>query len=276
MKFKQWLKQAETKLKAAGIGSSRLDALILLEDELGKDRSWLLAHPETTLQGQSLQTLDRRIERRLKHEPLAYIRGFSEFYGRKFIVNKEVLEPRPESETMVELLLDLAKSQKLKAKSLTIVDVGTGSGALAITAKLEIPQAEVIATDIDPKCLSVAKRNARAHSAKIKFRQGDLLQPLLAFSFQLSAILANLPYVPRNLRTNQAAAMEPRLAIDGGQDGLEVYRRFFEQLTKLEHKPKFILTESLPPQHKKMAEIAKAVGYKLDQTNDFIQVFAMV
>lgn len=284
MILKDWLKQAETRLKSADIGTARLDVLILLEDETGKDRSWLLAHAESPLQGRALQRLDRKLKRRQKHEPLAYIRGFSEFYGRRFKVNKNVLEPRPESETMVDLLKNLLyhnfhipedgpPEAPEALKEVLIADVGTGSGALAITAKLEIPEAKVIATDIDPKCLSVARQNAKAQNVKIKFLQGDLLNALPPTPYSLHTILANLPYVPRNLRINQAAAMEPRLAIDGGSDGLDVYRRLFEQLSKVGIKSKYVFTESLPPQHKKLADIAQKVSYRLRQTKDFIQVF---
>src|SRR3990167_5993439 len=107
MKIEGWLKDATEKLRTIGIGSARLDSLILLEDELGRDRAWILAHPETILQGSTLKKLNKKLARRAKHEPLAYIRGFSEFYGRKFKVNKRVLEPRPESETIIDLLKNL-------------------------------------------------------------------------------------------------------------------------------------------------------------------------
>src|SRR3989344_8596930 len=103
----QWLKQATNTLKATDIGSARLDALILLEDELNRDRAWILAHPEHEILAGSLKKLNKKLARRTTHEPLAYIRGFSEVYGRKFKVNKRVLEPRPESETMIELLKQL-------------------------------------------------------------------------------------------------------------------------------------------------------------------------
>jgi len=153
------------------------------------------------------------------------------------------------------------------------VDVGTGSGALAITAKLEIPGAEVIATDIDPNCLKVAHQNAKTLGTKIKFLEGNLLEPLTAKGYELTAILANLPYVPDRWKINEAAAMEPRIAIFGGQDGLDIYRRLFEQIKKLPWRPKYVFTESLPPQHKELAKIAKSASFKLAKTQDFIQVF---
>jgi len=287
MKSSEWLSQATLKLKQSGIGTARLDALVLLEEAASLDRAHLLAHPETTLQGQTLQRLNGWVERRIGHEPLAYIRGKTEFYGRKFIINKDVLEPRPESETMIELLKSTySKSQNyhlLEDGPLTdqqmvnlILDVGTGSGALAVTAKLEIPELEVMATDIDPQCLVVARQNAKKHKANIKFLQGNLLEKLTADSLQLTAILANLPYVPDTYTINQAAAMEPRLAIYGGSDGLDLYRQLFNQLNRGKHRVQYIFTESLPMQHKQLTNIANDAGYKVQETDDFIQLFKRV
>ncbi len=275
------MSQAQRQLKRVGINSARLDCLILLEDELGKDRSWLLAHPETRLQGPSLKRLDKKLKRRMEHELMAYIRGFSEFYERKFFANKDVLEPRPESETMIELLLDLVDSrQKTVDSRILFVDVGTGSGALAITAKLEFPEAEVIAIDIDLKCLVVAHRNAKLHNVKIKFLQGNLLEPALPFILHspFSILLCNLPYVPDKFQINEAAAREPKTAIFGGPDGLDVYRRLFHQLQPFKGTTlrgvKYVLTESLPTQHQKLAQIARKSGYRVVATEDFIQCFA--
>src|SRR5688572_26953494 len=117
MLIADFLQKAETKLKTAGIGSAQLDCVILLEDELHKDRAWLLAHPEHEVAHTHLKKLEKQVIRRAAHEPLAYIRGFTEFYGRKFKVNKRVLEPRPESEAMIELLKQLTKHGKWKVES---------------------------------------------------------------------------------------------------------------------------------------------------------------
>jgi release factor glutamine methyltransferase len=261
-----FLRTSEEKLKVDNIGSARLDCLILLEDELGKDRAWILANQGDEIDKQTIKRLDQKIKLRAEHWPLAYIRGFSEFYGRKFVVNKDVLEPRPETEVMIEMLLELPDIK-------SIADIGTGSGALAITAKIEIPEAEVVGVDIDPNCLSVAKKNAKTIGAKVKFFEGDLLEPLIANNSMPTAVLANLPYVPANFYMNEAAKLEPKIATYGGPDGLDLYRRFFEQVQSLEQRPKYILTESLPPQHAKLAEVATASGYRLALTRDLIQLF---
>lgn len=272
--IKQWLEGATARLAEAGIGTARLDCLILLEDILGKDRALLLANPEYPISPKFVNHLELQISRRINHEPLAYIRGFTEFYGRRFMLNKDVLEPRPESEDMIELLKDLVKSQKLKVQSkLRIADVGTGSGALAITAALEIPAAALLATDIDPKCLKVAKANAKEHKTMIDFYHGDLLSPVPSLQSP-TFVLANLPYVPNSYTINQAAAMEPKIAIFGGPDGLDIYRRLFSVFSA--PLPLFILTESLPPQHQKLVSIASKAGYRLVKTEGFVQVFAPV
>lgn len=271
-----WLKLATKKLDNAGIGTARLDCLVLLEDATGKDRAWLLAHPEHTVQATTLYRLNRQVKRRVQHEPLAYIRGKTEFYGREFLINHDVLEPRPESETMIELLKQLIENQTPKAKSqFTVVDVGTGSGALGITAALEVPNSKVIATDIDSKCLKVARQNARKHRVDVEFYKGDLLQPIpnSSFSIHNSVILANLPYVPDHYHINEAAGMEPRIAIFGGMDGLDIYRKLFAQVTQYPSPPLFILTESLLFQHKSLVKIARDCGFVEVQDEDFIQVF---
>lgn len=265
MKVEEWLKQAANTLKTANIGSARLDVLILLEDEIDRDRAWILAHQEQPILTVSLKKLNKKIVRRATHEPLAYIRGFTEFYGRRFKVNKRVLEPRPESETMIDLLKELRLP-----KTSWIADIGTGSGALGITAALELHNHNIDLYDIDAAALAVARHNCALHELHLHCYKRDLLnRPVRSYD----VLLANLPYVPNKWQINQAAAMEPRLAIFGGQDGLDVYRRLFEQLTKLNWQPQYIFTESLPPQHPKLTEIAKEASFKLRQAQDFIQLF---
>lgn len=262
-----WLKAATKQLEEAGIGTARLDCLILLEDITGKDRTHLLAYPETLLPSEQQDQLAELLTRRANHEPLAYIREKTEFYGREFTVNKFVLEPRPESETMIDLL----KQLPLPSRTI-IVDVGTGSGALAITAKLEAASANVFAVDIDPHCLEVARANATKHEADVTFLKSNLLASL---DVTPDVILANLPYVPDSYHINEAAMEEPRLAIFGGEDGLELYREMFDQIDRLATKPHSILTESLPFQHDELRKIAAHHGYSLTQEDDFIQLFSL-
>lgn len=321
------LQNAVNRLAEAGIPTARLDVLVLLEDCLGKDRAWILAHPEIELSAEQISVLNEQISRRALHVPLAYIRGKTEFYGREFLVNDYVLEPRPESETMIVLLKTLMLEDGPLAEDgrVTIVDVGTGSGALAITAKLELPDARVLAVDIDPNCLAITCKNAKRLGADIEIVKSDLLKKLALKSRHSPAstitpvpcplssgsgpgdpvknklslncraepdndvgetlqdgtpqaliILANLPYVPDSFHINQAATHEPRLAIFGGADGLDLYRELFEQMSMLNNKPAYVLTESMPPQHPELVEIAEKSRFSLLETEDFIQVFTPV
>lgn len=277
MTIGEWLQKTQIKLTQAGVASARLDSLILLEDTLGKDRAYLLAHLEINIDEPEATKLNRQINRRLHHEPLAYIRGKTEFYGRQFVVNKDVLVPRPETETMIDLLKQIMGGDRWKMEDgkIQLIDMGTGSGCLAITAKLELPVVDVIAIDIDPKCLKVARNNALNLNAEVKFLKGDLLEPLYAIHNTPYVILANLPYVPDKFTINEAAMNEPRQAIFGGSDGLNLYRRLFEQIDSKPRKPYYILTESLPMQHELLANIALESKYVLVKTDGFIQAFEL-
>jgi release factor glutamine methyltransferase len=265
----------------------------LLEDATGKDRAWLLAHPEFEIGDKVVTLLHKQIEKRAEHTPLAYIRGKSEFYGREFIVTPDTLQPRAETETMLDLLCKIIKSHfpsLLEVEPLEegfgviLVDLGTGSGCLAISAKLEIPSAKIYASDISQAALKVAKQNAKNLHADVTFLQGNLLKPyynLQSIIYNPFAILANLPYIPTNYPINQAAMHEPMVALFGGEDGLDLYRKMFGQIEEGKglraesrvKNPRYILTESLPAQHKTLATIAKEHGYEQMAEQDFIQVF---
>ncbi|MEO6761830.1 MAG: HemK/PrmC family methyltransferase [Candidatus Saccharimonadales bacterium] len=267
MNVSEWLKISETKLTNASISTPRLDCLVLLEDETDKDRGWLLAHPEFILSSAQENSLNTKITQRLKHVPLAYIRGFTEFYGRQFIITPAVLEPRPESETMIEMLLSLPN---VKTKPYRIADVGTGSGALGITAKLELPNLEVDLLEIDKRAILVTQKNVIKFATNVNTLISDLLDKS---SKDYDILLCNLPYVPDDFRINSAAMNEPRLAIFGGPDGLDIYRRMFSQINISPKKPMYILCESMPPQHITLESIARSSYYELIQTSDFIQLF---
>lgn len=269
MNCAEWLRRATRKLETVGITTARLDALVLLEDMTSKDRSWLLAHPEFELSNECFHDLDLLLARREKHEPLAYIRGRTEFYGREFAITHDVLEPRPESEAIITLLETVIQQHS----GATIIDVGTGSGALAITAKLEHPKCPVIAVDIDSLCLDVARGNARNHHVDITFIESDLLDQCTDEQRNGSILLCNLPYVPDSYKINTAAEHEPHHAIFGGKDGLDLYRKLFEQIITELSKPIAIITESLPLQHVQLTDIASQFGYKQQSEDDFIQVF---
>jgi release factor glutamine methyltransferase len=268
MTVDDWLGQAVKKLEQAGIGTARLDALVLLEDVTGRDRAWLLAHPEHELSSTESAKLKKLLSRRASHEPLAYVRTKTEFYGREFIITSAVLEPRPESETMIDLLKMLPGLPKKPR----IADVGAGSGALGITAKLELPGARVELLEIDTEALKIAQKNVDKYTINVNVNSSNLLTESRQDN---NVLLCNLPYVPDEFKINPAAMREPKVAIFGGPDGLDIYRRLFSQVKNSQNKPLFILCESLPPQHETLAGIAASAGYKLTATDDFIQVFRL-
>ncbi len=268
MTVDSWIHDQTAALKSAGIATARLDCLVLLEDVLNTNRTQILAHPEQKLTGVELGLLNKMVDKRALHIPLAYIRNKTEFYGREFYVNEHVLEPRPESESIIEIL------KVLSSAPAEIIDIGTGSGALAITAKLELPTARVFATDIDLKCLQVAERNAKNLNAEIQFLCGNLLDPFKHVKLSHDvALLCNLPYVPDNFQINTAATHEPRHALFGGPDGLDLYRSLFDSPAFRTIKPAYVIAESLPPQHELLATIAHDHGYQLQTTEDFIQLY---
>jgi release factor glutamine methyltransferase len=238
---------------------------VLLEDALNTNRAHLLAHADEQLTSEQSKLLQRQVRRRASHEPLAYIRGKTEFYGREFYVNQHVLEPRPESETMIDLFLKLSKKHHKN-----VADIGSGSGALGITAALERHLLTVYLHDIDPQTLEVAQKNAALRNVNVQLIQTNLINN---YNADYEILLCNLPYVPDNFQINLAAGHEPKIALFGGPDGLDLYRKLFAQLASSGLKPAFIFTESMPPQHEILTQIALAASYKLLVSEDFIQVF---
>jgi release factor glutamine methyltransferase len=265
---KTWLQTVTQKLTDAGIDSARLDILLLLEAATGHDRAYILAHPEASFRGQALEQANGWLKRRLKREPIAYILGKKEFYGREFTLTPDVLIPRPESESFIDELHAISGETPGK-----VLDVGTGSGILAITTKLEFPNWQVEACDISKPALAVAQQNAKKLSAVVLFFESDLLQNVTK---NYDVVLANLPYVPNGVITSEEITKEPVLALFSGTDGLGHYRSFFEELATLNTTPKYVLTESLETQHKNLEVFARKSGYTLIKTNTLIQVFKKI
>lgn len=265
MTIAEWLVPAMIQLKEAGVDSPRRDCLVLLEDTIKKGRAWVVAHPEYELDKKVVQTLSTLVERRKNREPLAYIRGKAWFYGRFFSVDTSVLIPRPETETFIEIIKKLAPMK--------VIDIGTGSGCLAITAKLELPKSNIIATDSSSAALTMATNNARQHNVDITFLHGSLLEPLSDVQLNNATIIANLPYVPNTLITSPEITREPSEALFSGDDGLDHYRQFWHQVAERDVRPKNVLIESLENQHQQVATLAESAGYKLGQTSTLIQLF---
>ncbi len=273
MNILDWLVDNMEKLRQAGVDSPRRDCLVLLEHTLRKDRAWVISHPEYRLEKKSLNILNKLIQRRLKREPLAYIRKKAWFYGRFFAVSPKVMIPRPESETFIEIIKELAPTE--------IVDLGTGSGCLAVTAKLELPKCCVFAYDIDLSSLKIAKKNAQNNRANIVFGISDLLKAVREYRSEadpedIRVLMTNLPYVPDGLITSPEIKYEPETALFSGKDGLDHYRKFWQQVSGLVFKPQHILTESLKEQHQAMIKLAKMSGYELTKTRILVQHFEKI
>lgn len=267
MTIAQWLVSSMTTIHQAGVPNGRTDCLVLLSDLFKVDKSWVHTHPEHELSADQLTELNFKLHKRAKRVPLAYIRGFSEFYGRYFTVNKRVLIPRPESESFITLLKEVSDS--LQAPQ--IADIGTGSGCLGITAALELTNSSVDLYDIDTAALEVAKHNARTHKVNVNIFQSNLLKDLHPTRYD--TLLANLPYVPNKLITSPEIEEEPALALFSGEDGLNHYRAFWHQLESIDATPQYILTESLTSQHTANTNLAAESGYKLIKTDVLVQLF---
>ena len=309
MQLKTWLRTSVKKLKDNGVATAVLDTEVLLADTLTVDRSWLHAHPEFELSDEQVASINKQLDRRKNHEPLAYIRGKQEFYGRELFVSPDTLTPRPETETMVEMVVAYLMNDERRTKNeeeLQIVDVGTGSGCIIISTALEIQKIQnlrapnsapktlhYLGLDISKNALKIAKQNAQHLHAPVTFQHFDLLQDSISELRTKDSelvILANLPYVPDDFHINLAASHEPSFAIFGGDDGLDYYRLLFKQISELGSRslnglkssrskikdPSSItvFTESLPPQHAELEKIAHAHGFKLQKEADFIQQFA--
>lgn len=211
-------KEAADRLAAAGIPDPEFEAELLAREAAGVSRAAYFAG--ATAGSGELTRLHRLIERRLDREPAAYITGSREFYGRAFAVGPGVLVPRPETELLVDLALDELRRQP----GAIVVDVGTGSGAIAVSVATEVPAAKVVGVDVSEGALAIAARNAAAHAPHVQLLRGDLLTPFA----RAEIVLANLPYIPTweiDALEPEVSRWEPRVALDGGEDGLALIRR---------------------------------------------------
>jgi release factor glutamine methyltransferase len=214
-------------LKDREVEGPKASAEFLLRQILGVSKTYLISYPNRKLNFVQEAKFRRWVGKRANHQPVWYITGKIEFYGQDFFVNKNVLIPRPETEIILEKVIK--KSFGIRNKS--ILDVGTGSGAIVLTLAKKLPGNKYFASDLSPEALKVARKNAKNLKLQVEFKEGDLFGPWVGQKFDL--VLANLPYVPHedmNTLAYDLIHYEPRLALDGGVEGLEVYKRFFEEL----------------------------------------------
>jgi release factor glutamine methyltransferase len=242
---------------ASSRGINPRDADVLLGDLLGKPFSWIIAHDDADVTPAISDALDALMERRLRREPLQYIRGKTEFYGRDFLVDERVLIPRPETEHLVE---EAATRIRRGAR---VLDIGTGSGCAAISLALERPDLAVFASDLSPGALSVASQNARRLSARLRFFGSNVCEAIGAHA-RFDAIVSNPPYIPAHEMAGLQAEVrefEPGMALTPGKTGLEVVERILERAPGLLEPDGVILLEIGHAQDEAVASLGAAGGW---------------
>lgn len=298
-------RQAISRLTEVGIKTAWLDAEVLLAYVLGKSREWLVAHSDEVLSDEQITKFDNFVERRLNREPVAYIVGKKEFYGRNFIVTPNVLTPRPETEDLVELSLEIINGDEPRIASVIhlqpesallrtqgrrgakpwsrggsegchakhILDVGCGSGCVGITLKLERPNTEVTLSDISPGALKIAKQNAASLSADVDFFKSDLLDftkiqnPKSKIYYDI--IVANLPYVNPSWKTSPETKFEPTSALYASDSGLGLIKKLIKQ-SKNNLKPSgYLLLEADPEQHELIKNYSHEHGLSWTETKGY-------
>jgi release factor glutamine methyltransferase len=259
------LKTTTDFLGQKGLATPRLEAELLLSEVLSLSRVQLYVNFERIMTPEELEAYRALIRRRINHEPSAYILGRREFYLLNFKVTPDTLIPRPETELLVDEALAFGKT----LAEPTIADIGCGSGAIALALAKNLPQSQVTATDISLKALAVARENAKSLGleSQVEFLEGDLAEPLLGRVFDL--ICANLPYIPKaEIETLEpdVAKFEPLLALDGGPDGLEPFRRLLPHIKDLLKSKGRLFLEIHPPTLPDLTQILENAGLAIQKT----------
>ncbi len=268
MTINQWLHEASVALRKIGISSARLDAEIILAHTLHKDRTYLHAHSDDELKPELQKIADTQLALRLTRVPIAYIIGQKEFYGRDFTVTPATLVPRPESEAIIDTLKNLvSKNSDLPDGSrLRLIDVGTGSGCLGITAKLELSKLDVTLSDISGPALAVAQANATRLQADVTILESNLLQ---GYRKQADIIIANLPYVDASWDRSPDTIHEPQVALFAGDGGQALIKQLIDQAVNALNASGLLLLEADPIQHESIAIYANHKGFEIVAEHDY-------
>ena len=266
MIISEWLKIATKSLKTANIPSARLDAELILANTLRKNRTYLHAHLDEEIDPRRFDIANARLDLRLDRVPIAYILGYKEFYGRRFTVSPSVLIPRPESEDLISLFLELTASEIAEK---VLIDVGTGSGCLGITAKLERSNLSVILSDISKPALNIAEKNANALNADVHIQQQSLLNGQLR---PVDYIFANLPYVDKNWDVSPELQYEPEIALFAEDEGLKLILQLISQAPRCLTPEGLLFIEADPRQHNRIINEAVKNGFVKERVLNYILV----
>lgn len=233
------------------------------------DRSWLVAHSQDSVDLALWRTGKECVIERKMGVPIAYVVMSKEFYGRSFSVTPEVLIPRPETEVLIDLVKDLPLSPSAR-----ILEVGTGSGCIAVTLALEFPQATVVATDVDEEALEIAKENDREYEGRIFFVETDLLDGI---NDQFDVVVANLPYVDAvwPWLDLKALSYEPYQALFAQDKGLALYKKLMQQLSE-KGLSKYLVIEADPCQQDELVAYAEKCGFELLKAQDYGLIFVFI
>lgn len=277
MKINEALNQISAKLQEIPIENYQAEAYTLLSFICQKELASLISQPEKKLKRREKKMLKDLVKKRTQGWPLAYLIKSKGFYQLEFFVNKHTLIPRPESEIIIEEFL---KRYNKNDEKINIIDLGTGSGCLIISLAHVLKNKKNInfyGIDISRQALRVAKKNAKKHklNKKIKFKTGNLLKPLYKKIKKETAtyyILANLPYLNKEeIESEPSLKMEPRQALDGGKNGLEIYEKLFKQVAQIKKNRDFFLYLEINPWQKdELIEIAKQIFFPTKVSFDFI------
>ena len=217
------------------------------------------------------KSFEAGMARILKQEPMAHVLGYSWFYGYKFIVNEDVLIPRPETEELCANILARMDQYFANNETIYCVDVGTGSGAIAITLCKEEPHVHMMATDISQEALATARKNAQMNEADVQFMAGDMLQPLVEKNIRVDVLVCNPPYIPQEEKMEKSVVdFEPHVALFGGEDGLKFYREIFADCQKVLKDKAFMAFEMGWDQRERMSQLVEKTlpGWKYEILKD--------
>ncbi|HXH23299.1 MAG TPA: peptide chain release factor N(5)-glutamine methyltransferase [Dehalococcoidia bacterium] len=272
MTIAETLADARRRLEAGGIEDAAIEAEVLLRHALGLSREEMLSGLRDGISGEATCRFEAMLSRRLAHEPTAYIVGRREFFGIDFEVTRATLIPRPETELLVEAAVALGKARSRIRRGPVFADIGTGCGAIAVALAMNVARSDVHAVDVSPEALEVARRNAQRHGVadRVYFHRGHLLTPLPEY---VDVVVANLPYVtsgewqrlPPEIRDH-----EPRSALDGGPDGLDLVRELLREAPRYLRPRGCVVIEFGAGQAEAVREAARQSfpGYRLETLPD--------